>query len=443
MRSCLVCIAASLSLASPTLGEGDSARFEVAYSEKLDAATFLNAISDEPRFNGPWKAVRETWRPKIEADPEAAPAFSRWLGRGIQLAYLLSILPEEDLDGVINRLEAPDDALAAIEAGIDEPAYLRVFEDLEKDVEGVRTILTFLKREGFAEVRSKKLDALPLLARVWLDDLRDRRYAAQLASWIETFTGRSIPDRCMRIYVLVFAQPLSFQLAGFAVGWSSDPTNANGILVHEFLHKFNPSAANVELMEHLAKEDDFYRDAFDRIYGEFHEGREEEFVEAAARHVIERMWPCRVRNLRSMKFEFFSEKTRVGGVPLAAILYEELGKAQVGPGRFDYNTFLGRALGDLKPGTIEERYLQVLRPVAGTAGMVIRENGSIERVFEGFPAADAGLRAGDMLLQVNAVDVAGWSREEVLDRLAGEPGKQIDLLVRRGNDEVRVSFKLR
>ncbi len=422
----------------------DDARFDVAYSEKLDAATFLNAISDEPRFNGSWEELRKVWRPRIEADHEAAPAFGRWLGRGIQLGYLLSVLPEDDLDDVIARLEKPEEALAAIEQGIDEPAYQMVFRDLKADMEGVRTILAFLKKEGFLEMRAK--DHQPTLdaARAVLEETLKGIDAEQFAAWLEAFTGRAVPEGRMRIYVLAFSKPLSFQLAGFAIGWSGDHEGMARILAHEFLHKLNPSAENVASMERLAGKDAFYGEAFERIYGEFHEGREEEIVEASARFVIQAMGLITpVRNLRSMKFEFFSEKTRTGGVPLAAILFEELSKAHVVPGELDYDAFIEKVLEGLEAGGIEERYKQVIRPVAGTAGMVLREDGTVERVFEGYPAAEGSLQAGDALVEVNAARVAGLNREDVLDLLAGEPGTPINLLVRRSAEEVRLQFKLR
>lgn len=431
-------------LALALAAEAGDATFEVAFSEKLDAATFLNAISDDARFNGPWKDLREAWRPKIEADNEAAPAFARWLGRGIQLAYLLSVLPEDDLDGTIRRLEAPEDALAAIERGIDEPAYQRVFADLRNDLDGVRAILTFLRKEGFREARARGFQPTLDASRTALDSLLKTIDAEKFAAWLEGFTGRAVPQGRMRVYALAFCRPLSFQLAGFAVGWGGDHPDAARVIAHEFLHKLNPSAEIVGAMERLAEGDAFYHAAFDRIYGEFHEGREEEFVECAARYVIQEMGLVgRVRNLRSMKFEFFSEKTRTGGVPLAAILFDELSKTHVSPGEFDYDAFIAKTLVGLNPGTIQERYEQVIRPVAGTAGMVIREDGSVERLFEGYPAAQGGLAPGDRLLEVNGSPVTGRPREEVLDLLAGEPGASIDLLVRRAGGEERVRFTLR
>ncbi|MBI2930605.1 MAG: PDZ domain-containing protein [Planctomycetes bacterium] len=426
----------------------ERAEFCVDFSEKLDSAVFLNAISDKPRFNGPWKAVREVWRKKLAEDPAAAAAFERWGGRGIQLAYLLSALPEDDLEGVLRRFEEPEALVEAVREGLDESAYEPVFDDFRDHREEVRALLSFLRRSGFREMRRADFGAALESARKDLEEDLKAVDAERFVDLLEAFAGRKAPGRKLRIYALAFARPLSFQLSGFAIGWSSERETFARLLPHEFLHKFNPARDNVERLCRLGEEDAFYREAFGRIYGEFQEGKEEEFVDAAARCIGERLGlVSRARNLRSLKISYFSEATNRGGAPLVAVLLEELGGASIGPG-FDYNAFIARALASekLQAGRVEALYRRIIKPVGGMMGAAIEADkggARVWRLLPGMPAELAGLSPGDVIAKIDGVEIAGKSREDMLDLLAGEPGRTIDLTVVRDGEArlVRVTLQ--
>jgi len=315
--------------------------FEIAYSEKLDAATFLNAISDNPRFNGPWAGLGETWQSKLEIDAVTKSAFDRWRGRGIQLAYLLSAIEEDDLEGLLHRMDEPKRLLADINNGLDEPTYRPVFDDLVNDIAGLETIFETLVRAGFHEhwstVVRPRLDKTRQELSAQLNTLDARRFL----SLLEAFSGRRAPDGRIRIYVLSYSLPFSFQLSGFAVGWSTDKGAFDWLLSHELLHKFNPTPENLTAQKQLAEKDEFYREAFDRVYGEFDAGKEEEWVEAASRYMIEVMGTTStVRNLRMLKFLYYSKASQRYGVPMATIVYSELKKADPDLATFDYNAFI-------------------------------------------------------------------------------------------------------
>jgi carboxyl-terminal processing protease len=68
-------------------------------------------------------------------------------------------------------------------------------------------------------------------------------------------------------------------------------------------------------------------------------------------------------------------------------------------------------------------------------GMTLRSREGailIEDVFEGGPAREAGLRPGDLLMQVDNVPTAGTPLGEVVGRIRGEVGTPVSLVVRRG-----------
>ncbi len=63
----------------------------------------------------------------------------------------------------------------------------------------------------------------------------------------------------------------------------------------------------------------------------------------------------------------------------------------------------------------------------------------IQRVVEGGPAALAGVQRGDVLVGVDDHDLAGLDMDDVITLLDGPRGEPVELLVRRGDDEQRIS----
>lgn len=66
----------------------------------------------------------------------------------------------------------------------------------------------------------------------------------------------------------------------------------------------------------------------------------------------------------------------------------------------------------------------------------------IEEPYEGQPAQEAGVRAGDVILTIDGRDVEGWEISRVSKTLRGEPGTTFELRVQRPSEKRPRAFKI-
>lgn len=66
----------------------------------------------------------------------------------------------------------------------------------------------------------------------------------------------------------------------------------------------------------------------------------------------------------------------------------------------------------------------------------------ITKPFDGMPAAEAGLEANDVILEVNGTPIEGWTFENAVDLLRGEIGSKVTLLVLRPNTGAQFSVEI-
>jgi len=60
---------------------------------------------------------------------------------------------------------------------------------------------------------------------------------------------------------------------------------------------------------------------------------------------------------------------------------------------------------------------------------------TVTNPFEGSPADESGLQAGDKFLRIDGIDVKGKSSNEVVSLLKGKPGTSVNVVLGRGEDE--------
>ncbi|HER07721.1 MAG TPA: S41 family peptidase [Bacteroides sp.] len=81
----------------------------------------------------------------------------------------------------------------------------------------------------------------------------------------------------------------------------------------------------------------------------------------------------------------------------------------------------------------------------GGIGSLIRKSGDYVMIadpYEGFPAAEAGLRAGDIILKVDGFSTKNQPIESVSDRLKGKPGTEIRISIDRYGQDKPLEFTL-
>jgi carboxyl-terminal processing protease len=112
--------------------------------------------------------------------------------------------------------------------------------------------------------------------------------------------------------------------------------------------------------------------------------------------------------------------------------------------RLTYGAIRGMiaALGDeghtnfLTPQEAERQQTSISGKFSGIGAQLGLENGLpvIVAPLEDSPAEKAGIRAGDILIEVDDVDVTTWTLNEVVDRVRGEAGTAVELTVLRPDE---------
>jgi len=86
------------------------------------------------------------------------------------------------------------------------------------------------------------------------------------------------------------------------------------------------------------------------------------------------------------------------------------------------------------PESNAEDYKMITTGQYGGIGALIQKNGDyviISEPYEGFPAQEAGLIAGDKILEINGKSMKDKNSDEVSEILKGQPGVELELLVGR------------
>jgi carboxyl-terminal processing protease len=81
----------------------------------------------------------------------------------------------------------------------------------------------------------------------------------------------------------------------------------------------------------------------------------------------------------------------------------------------------------------------------GGLGMEVgAERGLIKIIapIDNTPAAKAGIKAGDLIVEVNGTPVRGMALQKAIDKLRGEKGTSIDLTVLRDNQDLPIEFTI-
>ena len=94
-----------------------------------------------------------------------------------------------------------------------------------------------------------------------------------------------------------------------------------------------------------------------------------------------------------------------------------------------------------------DEFKQMITGKYAGIGSVIRLYKKRDRVviyepYEGTPAAEAGLKVGDVILEIDGKDVGGMTTDKVSEMLRGEAGTTFVLKVDRPGEETPLEFKI-
>lgn len=149
-------------------------------------------------------------------------------------------------------------------------------------------------------------------------------------------------------------------------------------------------------------------------------------------------------NLDNIDNKFFNEVSKViqenyiGELPSSKELTYGALKGMLSSLGNEYNSFL--------TPTEAESYLQSRNPNIEGIGVTLRFNGEntvVETVLSNYPAEKAGLKTGDIVLEVNGESVSGKIPSSVASKIRGESGTEVVIKVGRTDSEQLIQeFKI-
>jgi carboxyl-terminal processing protease len=108
------------------------------------------------------------------------------------------------------------------------------------------------------------------------------------------------------------------------------------------------------------------------------------------------------------------------------------------------------ALGDeghtsfLTPEDVAQRQVGITGSYSGIGAQLGVQDGLpiIVAPFDGSPAEAAGVKAGDIIIEVNGEDVTSWSLDDIVEQIRGEAGTEVELTVIRPDEGISYDFTI-
>ncbi len=144
----------------------------------------------------------------------------------------------------------------------------------------------------------------------------------------------------------------------------------------------------------------------------------------------------------------------VKNLDIFATLYKEVNAYYVddiNPSKL-MNTGIKAMLQSLDPYTnyIAEDDIEDYRTITtgeyGGIGAVVEKKNGVSTVvmpYEGYPAHEAGMRAGDQIIKINGVDLEGKSSDEISKLLKGQSNSELVLTVNRFGEDKPLEFSMK
>ncbi|OFZ52295.1 MAG: hypothetical protein A2381_13605 [Bdellovibrionales bacterium RIFOXYB1_FULL_37_110] len=431
----------------------NSSSFQAKKSISNDAILLLNILSDNENFYSKYLDVKKYWEEKFLTDVEARNALNELKGNGVGLSYLLTYFLSDNLDDLISSLENFDQTISIIKNQFDEQVYFSTLQFLETHGEELKTYIKFLRKNNFSTYMDsqygKALSEAIVIANQALSKIDSNKFDIALGFFIpEKFFNSHIPRI---IYIPALAGYLNgYEMMGLNVALSKDSVDElHMILPHELCHKFEPFQKNIDFLKQLAKEDEYYKGYFNRIYNFYNEAYEEEFVYAAGAYVAVysglQSYKFALRNIKGAYPE--TNNLFYSGVPIAGIIFNQLHAFNPTSG-FNYNDYINELFetGFLRANTIEVKFKDSISIIGGIAGLgfeVLPAGIMITQLYEGYPAYESGLKVGDNILSINDIFVTNLNKNEILSLIMGPKGEEKKFVIKRNETALSFFFHLK
>ncbi len=410
----------------------------------LESLLTLNALANPADTT--FSEDQKYWTKLIEERIDVKDAFDFWKGNGIGLSYLFSCFPGPRINDIIDLLEKKEDSFFhELEHRIAEQEYVEVFDKLKNNKESLLLYLKFLEQNNFSTYWREHHSVAVERAIVKTCEFADKLNVSDLQKSLSLF---GIQADTATIYVTYYSGNYGYSLLNNGIGISVQSSGEFPYLFpHEICHQYTIPDSLKDYFEKLHQENAFYSEAYNRIYKDFKEGREEELVIAAGLYVSYRSGLLtKYQCLRKIKFAFADQKTLNMGAPVAGIIFNELllrGDSALQKG---YSGFVGQLIdeGLFSSELIQQNYYKSIQSISGIAGMkLIEENGNqiiVDKVYQNYPASNEGIRKGDRILSVD--NKTPGNMDECLELLSGNKGDSKHLQISRDSQKMGKTIEL-
>lgn len=347
-------------------------------SFKYDLFGFLSAISYDKFYNRFYPDESKEWQ---EALGDLIPGGERLIG-GISmsnLGHLFSFVQAETIDEILSHLEDMSTLEREVKARGGRDNLVRYLLSDAASRKELIDVIKALKEKGYPEYWQTEIKPIVEEECEELEAKLSAYSVESIITDVDAFLGPDYRSDAFEItiYLSYFSLPISYALPGNQSVHSfskTEPIDAEGFvstLIHELLHKLEPSDELKAYYKDLLSKDTFFAEKHDYLINVMKSGDNEDYVIGAEAYLTEKLGVASREN-----FYDSIQRSHSGSTVIAPVIYSQL--IEQGGSSGDYNSFLTGLFRNkaIEAGKVQKQFYSALEKVCG------RHVALSEQIFE-------------------------------------------------------------